>query len=793
MKKAVNFKQHVLFCVVFLYLFSFSFKVIASEKPLIFPIPQEMQVLKDVFILDEKVSIIVPENASENDLSLAHMLVGELSAKYSLALKIETLSKIPKDRNVIVMGTIANPLIKNYCAENNLSINQKSPGTEGYILQVNDKAVVIGGWDDPGAFYGMQSFRQLLMNGNGKTVQGVRVRDWPNLPFRGIRLFVPGPENLAFFSRFIKDFMALYKYNKLIMEVNCMRLDKHPEVNAGWIEFSKYMQYTRTNSTEGLYGENKNSTHHDAGDGYILEKDEIRGIVKNANSNFIEVIPEIPSLTHAYYLLTRHHELAEYQGDIWPDTYCPSNPDSYKLMFDVYDEYVDVIHPKMVHIGHDEWWGAPVGSCPLCKGKDYSMLFAGDVIRIHNYFAKKGIKVAMWGDYLLESLRDTLYQDHVSSTGVKYQTPGGVRPEVVRDSIPKDILIFNWFWQDPKRDMEIQKFGFKQIYGNMKSISYRPIPDWDTRRKGLDVIGGAPSSWAATNEYNFGKDFCVSFLACANLLWSKHILSDTDAAETVRSLIPSVFTDFRGLRIPSQDGDPIVQIDISQAYNFARDTKLLAKDLSNLISGEVKSKSVVFNLPVPSNISDKCLIAVGTQGVGENTLPTKSNSIPINDDVSSLIFLHASARPAENKYADYNIPDYFDSADLLGWYEVVYEDGYKEIIPVQYAVNILCWRFDPPRKTGRGDPEFCYAATPVNCSVDMKNNPVTFYSYEWVNKRYGKVIKEVNLYGTTNYQANRYEFGMNVPFAPLPTNAIILAGISKVLKRKPFVPKSNLN
>jgi hypothetical protein len=59
------------------------------------------------------------------------------------------------------------------------------------------------------------------------------------------------------------------------------------------------------------------------------------------------------------------------------------------------------------------------------------------------------------------------------------------------------------------------------------------------------------------------------------------------------------------------------------------------------------------------------------QGVGENTLSTKSNSIPIKDDVSSLIFLHASAKPAENKYADYNIPDYFDSADLLGWYEVV--------------------------------------------------------------------------------------------------------------------------
>jgi hexosaminidase len=113
----------------------------------------------------------------------------------------------------------------------------------------------------------------------------------------------------------------------------------------------------------------KNSTHYDAGDGFIIEKNDVKDLVDFANENFIEVIPEIPSLTHAYSLLTKHPELAEYPGDKWPDTYCPSNPASYKLMFDIYDEYIDVIHPKMIHIGHDEWWGAPLDVCPRCKGK----------------------------------------------------------------------------------------------------------------------------------------------------------------------------------------------------------------------------------------------------------------------------------------------------------------------------------------------------------------------------------------------------------------------------------------
>ena len=395
--------------------------------------------------MDETVSIILPQNAGKKDISLANFLVRELSDKYGVALKIETLADIPKNRKVVVMGTINNPLIKKYCTENKLELTAKNPGAEGYLLQVKTNTIVIGGSDDPGAFFGLQSLRQLIEAGKGMKIQGVKVRDWPAFPFRAIKVYVPGPENRAFFKRFLRDFMALYKFNKVMIEFNCMRLDKHPEVNAGWIEFAKYMQYTRLNETLGIHGEMKNSTHYDAGDGFIIEKNDVKEIVDFANQNFIEVIPEIPSLTHAYSLLTRHPELAEYPGDKWPDTYCPSNPASYKLMFDVYDEYIDVIHPKMIHIGHDEWWGAPLDVCPRCKGKDYSELYAGDVSKIHDYLAAKGIKSAMWGDFLLESVRGVGPVERTSSTGIKYKNAGGLRPSVVKKSIPKDILIFNWF------------------------------------------------------------------------------------------------------------------------------------------------------------------------------------------------------------------------------------------------------------------------------------------------------------------------------------------------------------
>lgn len=762
--------------------------LVAAEKTLIFPIPQQIELSDDYFTLDESVSIIVPPVASDRDLFLARFLVRELSDKYGIALKIENLGEIPDGRKVVVMGSISNPLIKKYTKDNKLKITEKDPGPEGYFLSVSGNRIVIAGWDDPGAFFGLQSLRQLIDAENGTKVQGIEVRDWPNLPFRAIRLYVPGPENMAFFNRFLRDFMALYKFNKVVIEVNCMRLDKHPEVNAGWIEFADDMLYTRSNRPYGLRGEEKNSSHSDAGDGLIVEKSDVRNIVKLANENFIEVIPEIPSLTHAYYLLTRHPELSEYPGDIWPDNYCPSIPECYDLLFDVYDEYIEVIKPKMIHIGHDEW-RMPIDVCPNCTGKDFSKLFAQDVNKIYDYLTQRGIKVAMWGDHLLESVRNAGPREGETSTGIKYFKPGALPPALVEQSIPKDILVFNWFWTDEYKDLEVDNFGFSQVYGNFKPN----ISNWDERIKGINVMGGAPSSWAATNEFNIGKDLLIDFLGCANLVWSEHTLNLNDLTKIVVELMPSVRSNLSAVRIPSEDGDPIEAIDISSSFNLAKDSRVFELNLSTLKKGAVQSRNKVFNLQPSAGGSGNCVVAVGSVGTEENPLPQEIKGIPVDEDVSSLIFLHASALPAGNQKAYYNMPSFFDTPDLLGWYEVIYEDGLKAVVPVQYGVNILEWNpgensFDKVEgRTGSAQNSYCYEADPIQCSVDEEGNPITFYAYEWVNPRFGKKIKEVNMYGSVNFQST-VRSG-NPRTRPMPSNAILLSGISKVIKREPYIPK----
>ena len=76
----------------------------------------------------------------------------------------------------------------------------------------------------------------------------------------------------------------------------------------------------------------------------------------------------------------------------------------------------------------------------------------------------------------------------------------------------------------------------------------------------------------------------------------------------------------------------------------------------------------------------------------------------------------------------------------------------------------------------------------MNCSSNEKANPITFFAYEWVNKRFGKKIKEVNLHGSSNYQALQADYSRPVT-EPAPGNAIMLIGLSKVIKREPAQPQ----
>lgn len=669
--------------VMFVLLFFTSGFPLKAQNPLIFPLPSEIKINEGVFNIDINTRIIVPAKASATDSFLANLLSAEFSDKFEVPVPIKRESSIGTVKYILI-GDLSNPLVSKYCNDHNLTGSLKALGDEGYILEITGSSAVVAANTKNGALFGLESLRQVLHSESGNlSAQQLLVMDAPVYKFRGIKLYLPGRENITFFKRFVRDFAAYYKFNKIILELNAnMRLEKHPELNVGAVQFERHLNFSRLDRPPGVHMEYQNSSHQDNADGGILEKEEVADLVSYIRKFNIEVIPELPSLTHAYYLLWGHGELVENMAQPYPDTYCPLKPGSYDLYFDVLDEYIDVIHPKIIHVGHDEW-RMEKDLCELCRGKDYGELYAMDITKIHDHLAKKGIRTAIWGDHLLESVTEHEFQTWKSSAGYQYKIPGALRPEQVLKLIPKDILIFNWFWDEPSNDKQVSEFGFEQVLGNFRA----DINEWKSREGIKGLLGGAPSSWAATTETNFGKDQLTDFLGASNLLWSRTYLSPEKLAFVVEDLAGDVYYCFRGKKLPSETGCKTTTLELNPA----------------------------------------------------------GNKISVNSDPNSIIFLHACENEGANRKAYSIIHNFNETSELLGWYEIIYEDGFIETVPVRYGLNILDkgWRKrieqKSPPKAKASQNQYAYQARAV------ENNEETFFSYEWVNTRPGMRVKEINL------------------------------------------------
>lgn len=756
----------------------------APLQSLIFPQPRELSASDSHFQVDEQTRIAVPSAASEQDLLLARFLAHELGDRFDCHPWIERADRLDNGARVIVLGSLENSLVQQGCAR--MGVDRKDmPGPEGYVLRAGSNLLLVAGSDDRGAFWGLQSLRQLLFQQDERVfVRGVDIRDWPDKPFRGIYLYLPGRENIQYFRRFVRDFMAYYKYNTLIMEMGAsMRLDRHPELNSGWVEFARDCNYSCRNYPPGpFHGMEQNSSHQDTADGGFLEKEEVADLARWVARHHIELIPEIASFTHSYYLLTKHRDLAAVPEDKWPDIYCPSLKGSYSLAFEVCDEYLEVLHPKMVHIGHDELF-LPVNVSPQCHDQDIGELYGQDVKKIHDYLASRGVETALWGDMLLESVRGRGLTKRKAPDGFAYFTPGGMTPEQVGRLIPKDSLIFNWFWEehpgaqggDAKLNEDtLDKMGFRQVYGNFEPT----ITNYQTRKQRSTLLGGAPSAWFATNETGFGKELMATFLGCSNILWNGAVPAPQDVAARTQSLMRAIRGRLSGITPPSVTENSIVPLDISSRFNCGSYLPDLGMDLSGMATGKVRSLKVPFDLKTAGDLQSILAAIHGKQPSG---LPKTVSGIPVGLAPTSLIFLHASAKRANNRESFRLIWDQQDTADLLGWYDVVYEDGYVTTIPIRYGVNILEWSWQRYTDSAKASAiNYCYGADAV--AVGGKANPITFFAYEWINPRLGKVIRELRLNGTSEFRGASDEF--NNDWGPvIDNNAVILRAVSAVQKR----------
>jgi hypothetical protein len=720
----------------------------ASEVPFervslpypIWPIPQEARYGDDRLLLKDAV-IVVP--AGDSRVQYPGRLLAELLADhFGVALPV-AVGEAPAGATAIVVGEAANPLVAAAVARASAAQATTSPRAqvpepaEGYLVHVGDTGAVIAGRDYRGALYGVSSFAQLAhyWGKQSLAVRKAAVRDWPFLKIRWVHVYLPGREQLAFAERYFRDFLLRYKFNGLALEVGGgMRFDSHPEISVGWRRtVAEWYAHGETMDKlgEGIPLGTANrfsaSLHVGVGGGSFIEKEDVRRLAAAAERYGLEVVPEIQSLSHAYYIAVPHREVAEDPDMTWPDSYCPSNADSYRILFDVVDEILDVLKPRRVHIGHDEWRAGAF--CPRCRGKDTGELYAEDVVKIQKHLAERGIETWMWGDHFVDG--HNRFGKRWSEGGVvRYERPDTrvARDRLAAAAVP--LSIFNWSGEEG--DTTFRSLGWPFILGNFAGSEEK---DWPARVKRGGTLGGEVSSWGAFEEFLLGKLQIPEAAYSINLLWSSHYPKKEAALEQVGLLMPEVRKLVSSRPAPSLVAHPmrLEVLDIASAFNSP--PKGEGWDLTGLVPGRGWSRGLPYAIGDPRRGPSSVVVARRS-----GDAPTRVD-LPVVGRWASLVFLQsatAEGRPGIHAGDQTHFPR--ESSELLGHYEIRFADELVAAHEIRFDENVGRW--------DTGLAKTYYLARPVVAGRLPDGRDAVVWASEWTNARPDVPIVSVTLVGS---------------------------------------------
>lgn len=245
------------------------------------------------------------------------------------------------------------------------------------------------------------------------------------LPVRGLAIAAPSVEQMDLFLKFIEEELAPAHFNLLILRVDWnYAYECHPELR----------------------------------DPNPLTKSDIKKLVSTCRKHGIQLAPQINLLGHqswaetTYALLreypqfdeTPHVDTKNYTG--WPNpdglyckSYCPLHPDVHKIVFALVDELTDVFETTLFHAGMDEVFYIGDDKCSRCSGRDKAELYAGEVTKIQNHLAAKGMRLMIWGDRLIDG----------KTTGMGMWEASMNYTHRAIDMIPKEVFICDWHYERP--------------------------------------------------------------------------------------------------------------------------------------------------------------------------------------------------------------------------------------------------------------------------------------------------------------------------------------------------------
>ncbi len=281
---------------------------------------------------------------------------------------------------------------------------------EGYELWIGEREIRIEAASAAGAFYAVQTLRQLFA---GDEVPCLHITDEPDFAYRGFYQDITRGRvhTLATLKELI-DRLAYYKYNSLQLYVeHTFDCEEYADV-IGQL-------------------------------GYITDE-ELHELDAYCKQNFIDFIPSLSTFGHLYDLL--HQEkyrhlcvLRDEQDEInfWRarhshHTIDPLVGGSIDTVRHLIDQYAPHFTSEYFNICCDETFD--LKQCAQKAGLDTAQMYIDFVKQIIAHVTSKGKKVMMWADVLLEN------------------------PETIAE-LPQDTCLLNWDYGAEPKEEKIAKLA----------------------------------------------------------------------------------------------------------------------------------------------------------------------------------------------------------------------------------------------------------------------------------------------------------------------------------------------
>lgn len=488
---------------------------VKTEALNLMPWPQKINLNDGVFPLNENFKVNITGNPNSRIFGRATQFLRRLDGRTGLFFDQGFLTKI---------NEFPSAQLQINCAQNGkIGLYED----ESYTLEINSNKISINATSDLGALHALETLLQLLQNNSTSYYfPTATISDFPRFTWRGLMIDVARHFQPIEVIKRNLDAMAALKMNVFHW---------HLTDDQGWrIEILKHPKFTQL-----------------ASDGEYYTQEQIKEIVKYADERGIMVVPEIDVPGHASAILTAYPELGskmvdlnvgsnekaqkftqfqsyslERNSGIFSPTLDPSNPKTYQLLSEIFDEVCPLFSGNYFHIGGDENEGKDWDSNP----------------KIQDFMKKNGLGTNHeLQTYFTMQLIPMLKKHHKELMGWE---------EIMTKNLSKAAIIHSWKGINEgistgQSLVNAVKNGYKTVLSNgyyidlMQGVESHylndPMPKNTilTEVEKARILGGEATMWSElVTPTTIDSRIWPRTAAIAERLWSNENLTDLNSLRT---------------------------------------------------------------------------------------------------------------------------------------------------------------------------------------------------------------------------------------------------------------------